>query len=815
MGKAGSTCWKNIKKAFPEKKNWSGIEQIFDELEGRYSRYFTQDPSADFGSEQFRKEAMEYLSGLVKERIRAQQEYLNNQAVKTRISNFIEKEFGTDAESAFRGLMDQITRGEAALTDGGNLTAEGLRNYRKTSWTGSFMAAVKRADAVEDLKSPEFQELVARELGELRPDGSPGVTKNGKAAQVAKAMRAVYQDILAAKRDSGIQVGEIFGYIMRQSHNSPVIRADGFEKWAEFLAPLIDENRTFGVLGSAGDKTGAFREEILHGIYDDIVKGKDADFLPYTGGGKNLSTRNSFKRQIHFKDAESFMRYNTQYGTKNLFQAFQQAIHLGARDSALVQKLGSNPEAMLQHFAKKYDLDPGQTKQLGIQYDTFLGKNSRAPQTMKGKIAQGALSWTNMTKLGNAIFANLGGDIATTGAVVRSATGENLLTATLKAGKEFVELLPPGKTRQMWAERMNIAFDANFENHWRSLGSGDEYKPGLISKFSEWFFTLNGMHAQTEASHTSIKLLFGFDLHDQSHLSFEELNPHRQANLARYDISPENWEMIRKAGGEFKGHQLIDPQTIREADPALFGGEKLQRQLAEKVGVMLDDLTGVANPQAGDRMRAFMYQGYSIDEPIGIALRFIWQFRSFGATMVSVNKRMAMSIPGVEPRNFWAAMGTRQGITNMSTMLMSGAALGYLGTSLLDLAKGNTPADPTKPKTFMDAMVRSGVGGLYSDFILGEYDRYKGRPLESFFVGPFLTDVAKTGEIAKKAVKGDAKAGQMLNHAISLVPYNNLWWLRAGVNRLFLDDLQEMAHPGFKANQRKLLRERGQKSLFE
>jgi len=116
---------------------------------------------------------------------------------------------------------------------------------------------------------------------------------------------------------------------------------------------------------------------------------------------------------------------------------------------------------------------------------------------------------------------------------------------------------------------------------------------------------------------------------------------------------------------------------------------------------------------------------------------------------------------------------------------------GYLSHAFRQLAAGKEPVtDPVAAAG--EAFVESGLGGILPELvspvarrfgILGESARYSDRNITSTFGGPALGTLVDAYDVIYNRTQGGLSAAD-LQAVRRLLPLQNLWWLRRGINAL-------------------------------
>lgn len=787
------------------------IKAIHDELKNIRSRAFSQ--GVDVGGDVFRQQAMAFLKKRRLERLKKQLTVARDTQALARSHSFY-TQFGGDTK---RALQAELMRGEAAYTRGGNHSVEQKINNLSNSWSNQLYMGLKREKLVEFAADSDNELLILKELEQLKPGGRAGVTGVPEAAKVAKLVRATYDAQLKAKRAVGSNVGEIFGYLGKQTHDRVEIGAAGFEKWVEDIAPLIDEDLTFRNLTDRTERT-----KFLKGVFDDIVTESDDVFR----GGANVENRFSQARTIHFKDAESFQKYNQTYGKMSTMEAVAASIRPAARDVAFMSAYGSNPkqgfETRIRDLKKEFpnSLTDADIRELRVNFDTVAGRTGHKPVTTKGQIAQNTIALMNMSKLGGAVLSQTG-DLATTLGMLRASNGKNIFSNTLSAVSEFAGMF--GKEhRAEWLNKLGIIVEDYMGETYARLGAVDPLGPGNVAKAQKLFYRLNGQEVQSQMAKASVGKLFAMELAEHAGTHFDELPARLKANLSRYGIDADAWGKIGGAVEDFKGTKIVTGDGIQNLPDELFKRKSDKFDLEQRIRSYILDNTETAVPTPGARQRSILLQGTTADENLGIALRFVAQFKTFPLTVVSVAKRIGLSNPESMPKGWSDIFRGKGDNANLANFLIAGTILGYASWAMKDMAAGKTPPPPDNLETWTKSFVRGGSAGIFGDYLLGEYDKRRGRGVLEALAGPAVstgadvlelyskirTDLTEEGEI-KKGRGGDAARLVLQN-----IPGNNLFYTKAAFDMLLGNQLQEAISPGFIERQAKRTRDNGQDYIF-
>lgn len=127
---------------------------------------------------------------------------------------------------------------------------------------------------------------------------------------------------------------------------------------------------------------------------------------------------------------------------------------------------------------------------------------------------------------------------------------------------------------------------------------------------------------------------------------------------------------------------------------------------------------------------------------------------------------------------------------------------GMFANQLNALLTGNDPVDMTKPSSWIKALLKGGSFGIYGDFIFQDHTQF-GASIGATIGGPalgFAESLIKVGPTnIQKAYEGrDTSVGaDAIQAARMIIPFANMWYTKAAFNHLILQQMQEMANPGY------------------
>lgn len=470
---------------------------------------------------------------------------------------------------------------KAALTGVARGTERGLAD--SVDANGQSIAATYAGAMLHDLegagllrafrtRDAVFERELANELWRVRDPALPG-TGNRHAEQMAQILSR-HQDALRNEMNAaGAWIGQQDHYITRQSHDALKIGGDhtkpdeAFQKWRDFILPRLDPV-TF--------RDAADTEALLRNVWVNLSTGvhttSTSETLAGFKGPANLAKKVSQERLLIFKDADSWFDYNTQFGRGNVADSVIAQMSKGARDLALLQQFGTNPQAMLDGWREGLQTslrDAGklaETKKFNSKFpDEVLqvldGRDATPGNVTLAQVGANIRAWTQWSKLGGVVLSSLP-DLAVNASMLK----HNGIPLYRAYAQEMIGLLPRGPETQQIARSMGVGIDGMLGDIAHRLGA-EAGLSGHAAKISNTFYKWNGLTYWTDSLKRTAGLMLSSNLADQAGRQFAELPSRMQATLRRYGIEDAEWNQIRAAPQRAAdGNHYILPEAVGDAE---------------------------------------------------------------------------------------------------------------------------------------------------------------------------------------------------------------------------------------------------------
>lgn len=627
-------------------------------------------------------------------------------------------------------------------------------------------------------------------------------------------MAVAMRDSTARAHKEYTQAGGSLGYIENyapQMHEASRVSAVDFDEWYGDVLPLLDRNRMLD------ESTGLpMSDEVLEQLsrqaYDDIsTDGRAAINRAVQSGEapqgmtKDVWNSRQQSRFFHFKDSESFFKYNDKYGVgdEGLLHAFNGHLMGMSRDIGIMQKLGPKPNAMmhqLDHFMAGEDA-PYQRRLANMSFNVLAGGVEggtssafyRSTMAIQNLLRASLLGSAPISALSDGMFVKIGADMY--GMNGYKAMGNYLGSVTKKGDRQLVS--NAAHTVEAMSGSGINAYRLYEGNGWLAAGNKGER---AVAAASKTIHRASGLRAMTEAAGdgVSMELASNLAVHAKKNTSWDNLPPEFRKGLHENGIDEADWKIIKKADPVgTNGTAYITPEQI-----AAITSEASETVLnvSRKVADLDVQLRYLVTNSPRLRTRAVTTMGARHGTATRAIATSVGMFKSFPLEVMQ-----NFLLPTV--RN---AGGGQFG--GLFSMVIGTTLLGSLALQLKDVVKGREPRDADNSKFWIAAAMQGGGFGLFGDFFFTEHGRF-GRNFITDFLGPvagFSSDAMGLGlgHVQKAIMDEEYKfQEEFLTNAVDFMhrytPAQSLWYARAAIERGIFESLERAADPNFDNTMRK------------
>lgn len=600
-----------------------------------------------------------------------------------------------------------------------------------------------------------------------------------------------------------------------QAHNMLAVRKSTFQEWRDFIAPKLDAARM------VDQKTGLpFTPErlelALFDVYETIRTDGMNKLKPGAmGQGKSLANQRLDHRFLVFKNADSWMAYQKQYGNPEIFDAMMGHIDNMARDIAMMEVLGPNPKATVQFIKQTIqkraagdEAAENAARSAASRLDNFYmavtGKTNAPINSKFGAGFAGLRQVLQSAQLGAAAISAI--TDLNFGRMARGFVG---LPQT-KMLKNYLQLLSPLSADEKGRLAIRLGLIAE---GWSSLAAaqmryvGDISGPEITRRVSDFVMRASLLSPMTSSGRWAFGMEFLGNLADNAGKQFDELDPRLQKTMERYNIRSDHWDIMRSTelfdheGAKFLRAEDIEART--DIDPTAA------RELATRLMEMVETETNFAVPSSSLRGRIALTGETRPGTIAGELTRSFAMYKNFGVTLINTHVARGMQQPGVKGKGRYYA-----------DLLISTTLMGALALQMKEISKGRDPRPMDDDAFWLAAFLQGGGLGIYGDFAFSDVNRFD-RGLAETVAGPvvgFADDLRKltVGNLVEAAQGEDTNAArEAIKFAGRYTPGSSLWYSRLALERMVLDQMQLYSDPKARSNMKRLesrfRREYGQK----
>lgn len=669
-----------------------------------------------------------------------------------------------------RGLQEAVAK--SAPTKMGDMAAKMVDDIdfearsihkRVMGMVGTFLEK-QRVTLAGKVRDPAaFREVIRALKGETTTDAA--------AREFADAIDGANEWMRKKLNSYGYSIGKLDGWGLPHSHNAIAIGNRGFDGWVSEIDKRLDW------AGMINPKTGLefgnvpsteFRREFLDAVYRSIVYGRNSKAPKWaqSAAGGAIERHRVFK----FKDSDSWLEYNQQFGSSDPHSTLLQHFDQMSRHIALARHFGPDAETALDYMGDLIAQRAAQENIGGKAAGIAQGKVKWAKgmvRVVEGGIgpngwwgAQSARFFSTTRKalsaalLDRAVVISIPSDMNSVRLAAKAigmnkgnvlSTYTNLLNDAAKGGgATHDDLLRAQWVLESWANP-GVA-TSRFQQEYPSAAWAE--------KLSNASMRIQGMNAHTDAAKMAWQWGMAAEMMSQSGRSFSDLDPLLSKAMADAGITPDDWDTFRSSGGVFEagnGAKLLTPLYWRTAND--MADKDAADELAHKMQTFVEKWTELAVPS-----RSLMAQGVMDPKAYGLApgslpyevIKSGGMFKSFvGAFVVNQARLVNMKPTGGAKAAY------------VAEMVASMTVVGALAIQVNELLMGRDP-QPMDEQFVLRAMLRGGGLGPVGD-ILSAGTASWGGGIPSYIAGPIpqvLGDATKLtfgnlAQAANQALDGD------------------------------------------------------------
>lgn len=719
-------------------------------------------------------------------------------AARQRLDNYISSYDGKD------GKLEALNRTIAFHADG---KANFLSVESRTKATRDY--ALSQLEELFEAIDPRFFQLFEDNQGvrDLVYEMRGQQTGNQRAKRGAEAWRRVAELLRQRFNDAGGDIGFLEDWGLPQHHSMEKVGKASQDEWVGFVIGKLDRNKYVKENGEM--MSDAELAAFLGEAYKTIATGgmnKLGDSGLRISGAR--ASRGSAERQIHFRDAETYLEYQQRFGEKSMWDILVNHIDGISKDIALVETYGPNPDHVFRSLldqltsetAKANPQRAGRVNRLRNSteslYNFVAGKTQPIANPHIARWSDNVRNWLVATRLGSALISSLSDN----GTMYLTAKVNNLPMAQLLRN-QLAAMNPANKEELRLARGAGLSMETliGSVNRWAT----DNMGPSASRWTANAVMRASGLSAWSDAHKRAygVTMMGGVGNLVRQHVSLGKIAAEDSRIIKSKGITDRDWSIWRLAEQEDWGNgntTMLTPESImripNEKLEAFGNPERVKFEAMRKLLATVSEEVDMAVISPGARERMIAGAGMQRGTVSGELWRSLFLFKSFPISVMMRHWSRAMGMPSAGGRAAYLA-----------TFLASTTILGAMSQQISDLISGKNPREAfgeKAPQFWLNALLKGGGLGLYGDFLLSDHTRYGSGALASMLgpVAGLVDDAIKLAQgVPLNAVEGkpEQTGGDTVKFVKGLIPGQNLWYTKAVLDHMIFNQMQEYFSPGY------------------
>lgn len=652
-------------------------------------------------------------------------------------------------------------------------------------------------------------------------------------AGLAKSVQDVLEQLRLHYNRYGGDIKKLANYGIPQSHSHYKVIQAGEGEWIKTTFPMVDRSKYRHENGKL--MNDAEVKEVLKAVYQTIsseghskpsVQAHAVQSESDLPVGFNMQALHQHHREVHFKDADAWVKYQEDFGEVNFHDLLSNHIRRMSTEIGMMQTFGSNPEKLVKQlghdllnkmmqdpkYVKEHRKIQKQAKLINKHYDELAGQALPVDSNL-AQVGGMLRSWTVATKMGSA-FITAFSDQATMklasemhGIAYTKVFGKHIKQFANKEDRDFAISIGLG-VREMSNALVRFG-DDDLASASTKLASANT----KTRKIANAVIRASGLNHIT----ASAKRAFGASLmHHVSNLNsvkaWDQLGPQDKKMLEGGGIKEDDWTLLKQIDRTEapSGEKLVTNKDIFNASDDLFLDTfqvdrtgysaqelsdiafKLKEQLANKYYNYVYSETNAAILEIGARETTFMGLGRERGTIGNELSRFFWQFKQFPLSVLTrqITRGLAQDTPQAK-------------FIYLAKFFAYTTVMGGLVAQIQNLTQGKDLDDPTTLDFYLKSIVKGGSASFLADAISATSDPTE-RSIKDFVIPAAFKDVMSVGTMVSGAgtaylTERDSSYGaEAVNTIKNNIPFQNVWYSRLIFDRLVIAELQEVFDEGYR-----------------
>jgi hypothetical protein len=665
------------------------------------------------------------------------------------------------------------------------ISDEGLMNYFKNE--NNSLNIMKALNSIRKKSDNTFKKILPKE-----------------SIALAELIHQEQKYQLNYLKNLGVYIEELDDFIIKQTHNKAKLNSIGKDNWIKKISPLLDTKKTFNTNDEKKIKLK------LGYVFNKLSKYKYSKIGKFTF--RKLLKQKS--RVLHFKDIESFQKYNKEFGVdNNIFDAINKSIDSFNRKRAIYETWGLDPyrtKEIIDNFFLKdsrfydnpYIKEDIMNKNLLSNtklFDLMMGTDITSMSNSSIKFHESIRSVFRMSRLqgftaslpdlGTMVIMSKIFDIPVFKSVCHII--KNFIKKQSLKDKNFSIRLG------VYCEHINSEIRHTFES------SITDSPHKNIVNLNNLFFKLNLQNFWDKITRNSSCTLIATKLNELKFKKFNNLNNYIINSLKEDNINEFDWRCIKY----ISEGDLIDPFLVYKIPDKLLkkiivlSSEKFLTEndyrhiLKYKLINFYHKNVNLFIPTPNDRTRIFTTGGLPAGTVSGEIWRHMMQFKSYPIVMITdfIENILLFSKP-TEKQKRLSKLGikdvfkyNRNVYTNMASLAIATTLLGYVVLCVSRFSAGKDIPD-INLESFIESVKRGGFFGIAGD-MFQDYSIY-GR-FFSKLESPGAQFVDKVASILSSLSSNDIKKTTTTSKKLLTdnIPFKNIPYIKMAYSNEFFDRL--------------------------
>lgn len=642
----------------------------------------------------------------------------------------------------------------------------------------------------------------------------------------------------------GGNIAKLANYGLPQSHSFYKVISKSKEEWVDYVFPMVDrskyryENGSLMSESEVKDVLRAVNETIRsEGHNKEAIQTHNVQSASELPVGVNMQKLHQHTREVHFKSADDWVKYQEEFGEVNFHDLLSNHIKRMSIEIGLMQTFGSNPEKTVKNLAHTLLNDMMQDSRY-INDHRKIQKQARQVNNHYDELAGQALP----------IDSNL----AQVGGILRS------WTVATKMGSAFITAFSDQATMKLTSEMHGIAYTKVFKEHLKqfknkeerdfaiSIGLGVREMTNSLTRFGDNDLAsastklasantgtrkiANALIRASGLNHitASAKRAFGVSLmHHVSNLNSKKdwaaLGEQDRKMLEGGGIKGAEWTLLRQISRTEapNGEKLVTNKDIYSQPDEIFlqhyqfkrdgytpeqlanEAYKLKEQFANRYMNYIYTETNASVLEVGARETTMMGLGREKGTMSNELTKFFFQFKQFPLAMVTRQWTRAM-----------AQGAPKEKFVYLAKLFAYTTFMGAIVAQIQNLTNGKDFDNPKTLDFYLKSIVKGGSASFLADAVSATADPTD-RSIKDFVIPAAFKDILSVGTMVTGGGKQflnereSTYGAEAINTVKNQTPFQNLWYTRLIFDRLVIAEMQDIVDPNYRDKKQRRLEKYG------